>query len=96
MTMDAQKVYKALEEEFRPWECTEVFDTIGLQYHNTDEIKKVFTACFASAEVLDQLERRGETDCLLFAHHRCRAKHRLCTEPYGCACAYQAYQSEER
>ena len=69
MIMQAQDIYKALEEEFRPWECTEVFDKIGLQFHNTDEIRKVFTATFASAEVLDELERRGEKDCMLFTHH---------------------------
>ena len=68
-TMTAQAVYQALEAEFRPWECTEVFDTIGLQFHNTDTIRKVYTATFASFEVMEELERRGETDCLLFTHH---------------------------
>ena len=67
--MAAQELYQALEEEFRPWECTEVFPTIGLQFQNTDMIRKVFTATFASSEVLDQIEAQGITDCMLFTHH---------------------------
>ena len=67
--LTAKEIYEALEKEFRPWECTEVFDSIGLQYHNTDVIRKVYTAAFASAEVLDQLEERGAADCMLFTHH---------------------------
>ncbi len=76
----AQEVYDALAAEFRPWECTEVFDTIGLQYHNTDIIRKVYTAAFASAEVLDQLEQRGASDCLLFTHHPVPQKEDLMKE----------------
>lgn len=69
-TTDAKTVYQALEREFRPWECTEVFSVpMGLQYHNTDRIRKVFTATFISDEVMHQIEARGETDCLLFTHH---------------------------
>ncbi len=76
----AQEIYAALEAEFRPWECTEVFDTIGLQFENTDTIKKVYTATFASGEVLDELERRGATDCLLFTHHPVPQKEDLMKE----------------
>ena len=76
----AQEIYAALEAEFRPWECTEVFDTIGLQYENTENIRKVYTATFASGEVLDELERRGATDCLLFTHHPVPQKENLMKE----------------
>ena len=41
-TMPAQEIYAALEREFRPWECTEVFSVKGLQFHNTDIINKVY------------------------------------------------------
>ncbi len=78
--MRAKELYAALEAEFRPWECTEVFDTIGLQYHNTDTVKKVYTAAFASFEVLDQLEQRGASDCLLFTHHPVPQKEDLLKE----------------
>ena len=67
--MAAQEIYRALEQEFRPWECTEVFSTMGLQFDNTDQVKKVYTATFISREVLDVIERRGDTHCLLFTHH---------------------------
>lgn len=78
--MSAKELYAVLEAEFRPWECTEVFDTIGLQYHNTDVIRKVYTAAFASAEVLDQLETRGASDCMLFTHHPVPQKEDLLKE----------------
>lgn len=78
--MTAKELYAALEAEFRPWECTEVFDTIGLQYHNTDTVGKVYTATFASAEVLDELERRGASDCMLFTHHPVPQKEDLLKE----------------
>ncbi len=65
----AEEVYNALKREFRPEECTEVFPVIGLQYHNTDVIRKVYTATFASHEVLDALEARGAKECMLFTHH---------------------------
>lgn len=67
--MKAQDLYNALEQEFRPWECTEVFDTIGLQFHNTDQVNRVYTATFVSDEVMDQLEALDAADCLLFTHH---------------------------
>ena len=65
----AQELYNALEQEFRPWECTEVFSTMGLQFDHTDVVKKVYTATFVSDEVMDQIESRGDTHCLLFTHH---------------------------
>ena len=67
--LSAQEVYAALEQEFRPWECTEVFSVKGLQFHNTDTINKVYTATFVSEEVMDQLEARDARDCMLFTHH---------------------------
>ena len=69
MTLPANEIYAALERAFRPWECTEVFSTMGLQFDHTDEVKKVYTAAFVSDEVMDQIERRGDTHCLLFTHH---------------------------
>ena len=68
-TMPAQEIYAALEREFRPWECTEVFSTMGLQFDNTDVVHKVYTATFVSREVLEVMEGRGDTHCLLFTHH---------------------------
>jgi hypothetical protein len=68
-TMSAQEIYAALEREFRPWECTEVFSTMGLQYDHTDTVRKVYTATFVSDEAVDVIVGRGETDVLLFTHH---------------------------
>ena len=67
--MKAKDLYNVLEQEFRPWECTEVFSTMGLQFDNTDVVNKVYTATFVSDEVMDQIEARGDTHCLLFTHH---------------------------
>ena len=67
--VSAQEIYAALEREFRPWECTEVFSTMGLQYDHTDRIRKVYTATFVSDEAVDVIVNRGETDVLLFTHH---------------------------
>ncbi len=69
MSVSADKVNKALDEYFRPWECTEVFPKIGEQYHYADELEKVYTACFADEEVFAELQRRGAHDCMLFTHH---------------------------
>ena len=62
-------VYAALEQCFRPQECTDVFPVIGEQCHNTDEIAQVFTATFASDEVFAALDALDAHDCLLFTHH---------------------------
>ena len=67
--LPAKEIYAALEREFRPWECTEVFSTMGLQFDHTREVRKVYTATFVSDEVMDQIEGRGDTHCLLFTHH---------------------------
>jgi putative NIF3 family GTP cyclohydrolase 1 type 2 len=42
---------------------------MGLQFDHTDVVNKVYTAAFVSDEVMDQMEARGATDCLLFTHH---------------------------
>ena len=68
-SMKAKDLYNALEQEFRPWECTEVFSSMGLQFDHTDVVNKVYTAAFVSDEVMDQMEARDTTDCLLFTHH---------------------------
>ena len=68
-SLPAKEIYAALEREFRPWECTEVFSTMGLQFDHTEEVRKVYTATFVSDEVMDQIESRGDTHCLLFTHH---------------------------
>lgn len=68
-TMTAQAVYDALEAAFRPWECTEVFPKVGLQVHNTDSIRQVYTATFVGDEVIRQLQERDASECMLFTHH---------------------------
>ena len=68
-SMPAKEIYAALEREFRPWECTEVFSTMGLQYDHTDTVHKVYTATFVSDEAVDAIIGRGEQDVLLFTHH---------------------------
>ena len=65
--MDINAVYTALEQEFRPHECTDVFPKIGIQYDFCKDVKKVYTATFASDEVFEFL--KDKTDCLLFTHH---------------------------
>ena len=65
----AVELYEALEEEFRPWECTEVFPKKGLQFHHTDWIEKVYTSTFVGEEVLDQLKQKNARRCMLFTHH---------------------------
>lgn len=67
--MRAEIVYKALENQFKPWECTDVFPTIGLQHHYADEIDTVYTATFADDEVFQKLIELNAKDCMLFTHH---------------------------
>ena len=72
--MDYRIIYKALEDYFHPESCTEVFDTIGEQFHFTDEIERVYTACFSSDEVFRKLEALGAHDCMVFTHHPTQQK----------------------
>lgn len=67
--LDARDVYDILEKFFRPHECTDIFDRLGVQYHNTDHITKVYTSTFASKEAIDQVLARKESDVMLFSHH---------------------------
>lgn len=50
--MKSSTLYRWLEWTFQPQTCTEVFPVIGLQEDNTEEITRVYTATFASPEVL--------------------------------------------
>lgn len=68
-SMEAGALYRALEEEFKPALCTEVFPVIGLQHHNADRVNKVWTATFAGEEVFARLEKENASDCMLFTHH---------------------------
>lgn len=67
--MKSTELYKRLKQDFRPEECTDVVSVVGLQRDNCEEIGFVYTATFASAEVIDQLFTRDAHDCLLFTHH---------------------------
>lgn len=66
---DAQFIYDCLEAQFKPHLCTDFFDKIGLQYHNTDKVWKVYTATFANPTVIDEIVKRGEKNVMLFTHH---------------------------
>jgi len=72
--MDYKIIYKALEDYFHPETCTEVFDTIGESFHNTDDIQMAYTACFASDEMFQKLEALGAHDCMVFTHHPTQQK----------------------
>lgn len=65
----AEDVYKALEAYFKPEECIDVFEIKGLQYHNTEIIKKVYTSTFASPSVFEEILGRNEHNVMLFSHH---------------------------
>lgn len=67
--MDSQLVYQALEKYFKPWECTDVFPKMGLQYHNSDSFEKAYTATFTSDEVFSVLKKANARHSLLFTHH---------------------------
>ncbi len=67
--VSAAFLYDRLEEFFKPERCTEIFPKKGLQEHNTEVIKKVYTACFASLSVFDNIFARDEKNVMLFTHH---------------------------
>lgn len=67
--MISSLLYDRLRDDFRPDECTDVVDLIGLQKDFCPEITRVYTATFAGTEVMDQLFMRDAHDCLLFTHH---------------------------
>lgn len=66
--MKAQYLYDKLEQYFRPKECTDIVQN-GVQYHNTEEISKVYTSTFAAESVISGLLNSGEHNIMLFTHH---------------------------
>lgn len=66
--MKALDVYSRLEEYFKPEQCTDVVKN-GIQYHNAEEIEKVYTSTFASESVISEILIRGQKNVLLFTHH---------------------------
>jgi putative NIF3 family GTP cyclohydrolase 1 type 2 len=66
--MNANDLYKTLEDYFNPKLCTDIFK-IGLQYNNTDFIKKIYTSTFASVDVLKRVLDKNENDIMIFSHH---------------------------
>ncbi len=79
--MKAETLYQRLAHTFQPDTCTEVFPVIGLQADNAEEIRRVYTATFASPQVFRQLEELDERDCLLFTHHPCPQRERTADRP---------------
>lgn len=67
--MDAYELYQRLEWSFQPETCSDVFPKKGLQLDNTSVIRKVYTATFASSEVMEQLLKKNASECLVFTHH---------------------------
>ena len=65
----AQFLYDRLTEQFKPDRCTDIFDKIGVQEHNTDMISKVYTSTFANPTSIENILSRGEEHVLLFCHH---------------------------
>ena len=65
----AKQVYDALEACFTPWKYSDIFPKKGLQYHNTDMIRRVYVATFASVPVLRKVLDTGVTNTLVFTHH---------------------------
>ncbi|MBQ1887737.1 MAG: Nif3-like dinuclear metal center hexameric protein [Firmicutes bacterium] len=78
--VSARYLYERLEELFKPERCTDVFPKKGLQEHNSDVVRKVYTACFASPEVFDNIFERDERNVMLFTHHPSPAKKSLAQE----------------
>lgn len=74
-----QVVYDELQRHFHPWDYTDQARN-GLLADYAGRIKKVYTATFASGEVLGQIKERRASDCLLFTHHP-RAQRREGEEP---------------
>lgn len=65
----AQFLYDRLTEQFKPDRCTDIFDKIGVQEHNTNMISKVYTSTFANPTSIENILSRGEEHVLLFCHH---------------------------
>lgn len=67
--IESKKIYRILEEFFKPCECTDIFDKIGIQYHNTDTVTKVYTSTFASRKAIETVLSKNEKNIMLFTHH---------------------------
>ena len=83
--MKAKKLYESLDKEFElvklqegEWSSFDLGDYatdsfrktwMGLVLDNSEEIQKVYTAVFPSAQVIDHLISLDVTDALLFTHH---------------------------
>jgi len=83
--MKAKKLYESLDNEFEldklqegEWSSFDLGDYatdsfrktwMGLVLDNSEEIQKVYTAVFPSAQVIDHLISLDVTDALLFTHH---------------------------
>ena len=66
--MDANELYGILADFFKPEKCTDIFK-IGLQYHNNDYIRKVYTSTFASRLSIEKVLDKKEKDIMIFSHH---------------------------
>ena len=67
--ISAQFLYERLVEQFKPQLYTDIFPKVGVQYHNTGRIGKVYTATFANSTVIEQVLSRGEENVMIFCHH---------------------------
>lgn len=67
--MKAADIYRKLEEYFKPSECTDYFNKMGIQYHNSKYIKKVYTSTFASNEAISKVLQKKEKNVMIFSHH---------------------------
>lgn len=94
--MKAELIYKALENEFRPDECSDVFPKKGLQYHFADDIDMVYTATFASDEVFERLRELGACDCMLFTHHPVPQREDILAQPRAIDEKWQRFMEENR
>ena len=92
--MKAELIYKALEDEFRPDECTDVFPKKGLQHHFADEMDTVYTATFAGDEVFEKLIELDAKNCLLFTHHPVPQREDILADPQPIAEKWQKMMAE--
>ncbi|WP_020612185.1 Nif3-like dinuclear metal center hexameric protein [Sediminispirochaeta bajacaliforniensis] len=67
--VSADFLYDRLAEQFKPEVYTDVFPKVGVQFHNTDRIEKVYTATFAAPGVIEEILGRDEKNVMLFCHH---------------------------
>lgn len=94
--MKAELIYKALEEEFSPDKCTDVFPVKGLQHHFADDVDTVYTATFAGDEVFEKLIELGAENCLLFTHHPVPQREDILAAPQPIAEKWQKMMAERK